>query len=244
VTTGKAMAQAATVVIVDDETILCELLERRLGDEPGLSCAGTATSPHDAKRLVVHHRPRVILLDIRLEPGLDALALGQDLKRASPTSELLIWTEWIDRSANRADEFRLKVRALRSGASEWINKGDGLSNLIDRIRAAVEREPSPLPDDEPHNPIEASLGDFLGPPDLAGRDPLIQRAEDGLTPTERRAAAIAARGLEGDMTIEQIARTSHMSPATLRAHLKNVYAKWGVHGQAAFAAEARRLGVV
>ena len=243
-TVGRADGQTAAVVVVDDETILCELLESRLGDEPGLSCVGTAASADQARRLVTQHRPRVILLDIRLEPGLDALALGRELKRVSPGSELLVWTEWIDRSANRADEFRLKVQAARSGASDWISKGDGLNNLIDRIRAAIVREPSSLPDDEPHNLIERSLGEFLSPPDFADRDPLVQRAEDGLTEAERKAAVRAAKGLEGDMTIEQIARTSYMSPGTLRAHLKNIYGKWHVHGQAAFVAEAKRRGVI
>jgi DNA-binding CsgD family transcriptional regulator len=31
---------------------------------------------------------------------------------------------------------------------------------------------------------------------------------------------------------------------TIRAHMKTIYAKWGVHGQAAFVAEARRRGLL
>ena len=46
------------------------------------------------------------------------------------------------------------------------------------------------------------------------------------------------------MTIELIARTQHMSPATLRAHLRTIYGKWDVRNQAAFVATARRLGVI
>ncbi len=55
---------------------------------------------------------------------------------------------------------------------------------------------------------------------------------------------IVARGLEADMTIEEIAKDTRLVPGTIRGHLKTIYAKWGVHTLAGFVAEARRRGLL
>jgi DNA-binding NarL/FixJ family response regulator len=242
---GRAQAKdhPASVVIVDDDRILCELLEGRLDDEPGLACVGTAITPEEARSIVEREQPSIILVDVRLGTGVDAIELTADLVALSPSSQVLIWTKWTDTSPNRAEEIRQRVRATHVGATDWIAKGDGIDNLIDRIRAAILRGPIIPPQADERSPIERSLREFL--------DDFSHRREESneaispaaLTPAEERAARIVARGLELGFTIDRIADINSMKAETLRTHLKRIYTKWGVHGQAAFVAEARRRGL-
>lgn len=238
-----ATTPAASVVIVDNDNALCELIRDRIDDEPGLACVGVATTPASARELVRAARPAVILVDALLERerGLDGIDLVADLVRLSPTSQVLIWTTWTDPSVERADEIRHKLRAERSGASDWVAKGDGIDVLVDRIREAVRRGPSERAAGA-ENPIAVSIGDLLAS-HTAAAEQVPGAVDHGLTPAELRAARATAHGLEKGMKIEQVAKTLKISIQTLRAHLRSIYAKWNVHRQAEFVAEARRRGL-
>jgi DNA-binding NarL/FixJ family response regulator len=234
----------AGVLIVDDDKILCELLRDRLEDEPGLTCTGIATTPDDARRLAAERRPAVVLVDVRMGLGIDAIALAADLVASSPLSQVLIWTGWIDATPDRTEELRLKLRAYRVGATDWIAKGEGINHLIARVHAAVRRGPASPEDNAPRNPIELALAEVLSRQAPAIDDVPVPGRHSTLTPAERRVAVTVARGLEAGMTIETIARTTSSNAGTLRSQLKHVYEKWGVHGQAEFVAEARRQGLI
>jgi DNA-binding CsgD family transcriptional regulator len=61
---------------------------------------------------------------------------------------------------------------------------------------------------------------------------------------ERRVAAAIACGLEADMTVDEVCRLRRLNTGNVRTHLRNIYGKWDVHGQAAFVAEARRRNLI
>jgi DNA-binding NarL/FixJ family response regulator len=230
----------AKVVIIDDDLPLCELLCFRLNDEADLRCAGVATSPAQARELVGGAQPAVIIVDIGLGRDVDAIDLVSELVRLSPASQVLIWTKWTDPSAEHSEEIRRKLRAQRSGASDWVAKGDGIEVLVERIREAVRRGPAQRTAG-PENPIAASIGNLLV--GHAAAEPVPDAVDHGLTPAELRAARATAHGLEKGMNIEQVAKTLKISIQTLRAHLRSIYTKWNVHRQAEFVAEARRRGL-
>lgn len=237
-----ATRPGAAVAIVDDDQILCELLEGRIDDEFGLVCVGTAVTAEEARSLVLRTRPQVILLDIRMGSGVDAIGLAAELVGLSPTSHILIWTTWSDPSPDREEELRLKIRATRAGATDWIAKGDGLDNLIDKIREAVARGPAARADPAVLSPLERLVGSILGGAIVASG--AEHAADTELTPAERRAVAPAARGLESGMNIEEVANAMRMKTETLRTHLRHIYVKWGVRNQAQFVAAARRRGLI
>jgi DNA-binding NarL/FixJ family response regulator len=231
----------ADVVIIDDEKILCDLLRRRLDDEPGLTCIGTAGTSDDALVLVEQRQPDVILVDVKLGKA-DGIALVGNLVALSPSSQVLVWTRWTDPDANRREEIRHRSRAGKAGATDWIPKGDGLDNLISRIRAAASRGPLRPVEEELLNPLEEALAHLLGNEgvlDVPDDFPSVDR----LTPTEERAAKATARGLETGMKVEEIAKVLSMKTETLRTHIRKIYVKWGVHGQPQFVAEAKRRGL-
>jgi|SRR5579862_1520351 DNA-binding NarL/FixJ family response regulator len=233
----------ATVVVVDDDRLVCEHLEERLGREEGLECVGVAYTAESARELVHRRRPDLIVLDIMLHRATDPIELATAMVRLSTQSRVVVCTAWSDNvKLDSEEEFRQKVRASRSGVVGWISKSRGIREIIAELREIALWCAHP----EGPSQLDRSLGEYLH---MAGSaylaDPFhADQGDARLTPTEARIAAIVARGLEADMTIEEIARGTQMVPGTIRAHLRTIYTKWDVHTLAGFSAEARRRGLL
>lgn len=228
------------VAIVDDDEFVRELLQMSLAGENDFECVGAVGTADSAIILVRDTKPDLIVLDLMLAP--DPVGLAASLVGASPRSQVIVCTGWSDHwRFDRNADLRLKVRASRNGVTDWVNKGEGIYELIVRLRAAGQRRPT---DQGPRNPLEEQLENSLRSAEVV----LDQQADgmDGkdLTPMERRIAAVTARGLEADMTVEEVCRLRKFNTGNVRAHLRSVYSKWHVHGQAAFVAEARRRGLL
>lgn len=234
----------ATVVIVDDDRLVCEHLEEQLGRGEDLECAGVAYTADTALDMVRRKRPDLIVLDIMLlHQPIDPIDLAAQMIRTSSRSRVVVCTAWSDNiRLDSEEEFRQKVRASRSGVVAWISKSRGIREIITELRAVARWCAQPAGP----SPLERALGDYLN---VAGSaypaDPFHgDHGGPKLTPAEAKIAAIVARGLEGDMTIEQIAKSTRSVPGTIRGHLRTIYAKWGVHTLPAFVAEARRRGLL
>ena len=72
--------EAITVVVSEDEFFtrqgICSLLEK----EPGLQVVGQASSGEEAIQLVQQVQPRVLLLDIRMPPGINGIQVIERLR--------------------------------------------------------------------------------------------------------------------------------------------------------------------
>jgi DNA-binding NarL/FixJ family response regulator len=228
------------VAIVDDDEYARKLLEISLNGEADMECVGAVGRASSALDLVRTTGPDVVVLDLMLAP--DPIELAASLVRTSPNTQVIICTGWSDNWQFDADaDLRLKVRASRHGVTDWINKGEGIDELVSRLKAAALRKPARQ---GPRNPLEEQLDTSLRNAEAVVEHRALPGGNGELTPMERRVAALAARGLEADLTIEEICRLRDMATGTVRTHLKNVYGKWHVHTQAAFVAEARRRGVL
>jgi two-component system, NarL family, response regulator LiaR len=233
----------ATVVVVDDDRLVCEHLEERLSREKDLECAGAAYTAETARDLVRRKKPDLILLDIMLHKATDPIELAAQMVQLSPRSRVVVCTAWSDNvKLDSEEEFRQKVRASRNGAVGWISKSRGIREIIAELREIALWCAKP----EGPSQLDQALGDYLR---LAGSaypsDPFhADQGDAQLTPTEARIAAIVGRGLEADMTIEEIAKSTRLVPGTIRAHMRTIYTKWDVHTLAGFAAEARRRGLL
>lgn len=229
------------VAIVDNDQYVCEILQMRLAGEPDFECVGTAGTADTAADLVRAAKPDLIVLDLMLAGGPDPIDLAADLVKLSPRSQVVVCTAWADNwRFDRDAELRLKVRASRNGVTDWVNKAEGIDELIVRLRTAGQRPPARQ---GPLNPLEEQLHNSLRNAEAIFDQSLGSDGSE-LTPMERRVAVAVARGLETDMTVEEVCRLRKLNTGNVRAHLRNVYNKWHVHGQAAFVAEARRRGLL
>lgn len=230
------------VAIVDNDTLVCELLEARLGREDDFKYVGAAGNAGGALELARHAQPDLVVLDLMLAGSPDPIGLASDLARLSPRSQIIVCTSWSDDwRFDRDAELRLKVRASRNGVTDWIKKSEGIDQLIVRLRAASRRRPAKQ---GPRNPLEEQLQDSLQNAEaIVPQGPLGRDGTD-LTPMERRVAAAIACGLEADMTVDEVCRLRKLNTANVRSHLKIIYGKWHISHQPAFVAEAHRRGLL
>lgn len=113
------------VLIVDDQPyarITTKLLLRQI---PGIRQISEAVDGRDALEFLQHHRPDIILMDIRM-PGIDGIEATRRIKRNNPHIEIiaLSYTDFF------AEE------AVAAGADKFVLKtGDSLPLIKEIIRS-------------------------------------------------------------------------------------------------------------
>ena len=113
------------VFIVDDHEVVREGLRTVLQKDPAMSVVGMSEDALDLVKKLKKVQPDVVILDISLpdKSGLDAL---KDLKQLYPKTRVLI--------LSMHPEGRVAVRALRAGASGYLNKQTAAEELIKAIQ--------------------------------------------------------------------------------------------------------------
>src|SRR6202790_5528518 len=118
-----------TVFIVDDDTDVRESLQELL-DSVGLHSKsfGTAqeflSSPHSDD-------PSCLILDVRL-PGISGLDLQHELKRGKVSIPIIFLTAHAD--------VPMSVRAMKSGAVEFLTKPFRQQDLLDAVQRSLARD--------------------------------------------------------------------------------------------------------
>jgi two-component system KDP operon response regulator KdpE len=119
-------ADAATVLVVEDDAALATALEATL------KAAGyrpvRARTAAEGLRWFNHYAPDVVLLDLGL-PDRDGLTVLADLRERGSTVPVVVL------SARGAEA--VKVRALDLGADDYVQKPFGVDELLARLRAAL-----------------------------------------------------------------------------------------------------------
>ncbi len=116
---------AVTILVVDDETENCKLLDALLAPEGYHTlCAATG---EEALALVAQRAPDLILLDIMM-PGMDGYQVANLLKANPATSNIpiIMLTALVDRSA--------RLAGLNAGAEEFLTKPIDRAELWLRVR--------------------------------------------------------------------------------------------------------------
>ena len=124
------MADKQTILVVDDEQDLLDLIEYNLKKE-GFDVL-TAEDGQEGIRMAREHSPALILLDIMM-PKMDGLEVVQRIR----DDEKLKHTPVIFLTA-RGDE-KTEVRGLNKGGDDYITKPISTTKLISRIKAVLRR---------------------------------------------------------------------------------------------------------
>ncbi|MFL5803519.1 MAG: GAF domain-containing protein [Roseiflexaceae bacterium] len=118
------------VLILDDDDLFCRTLADSLGRNQELSfVVETATTEAAARQIVnVAARPfDVFLIDQRLGPGKDGIAVLRELRQLSPTTEAIIFTGVDDTDAG--------LRAYQAGAHRYLIKPFDTHELVWILRS-------------------------------------------------------------------------------------------------------------
>lgn len=114
----------ATILIVDDERLICDLLRAVLGRQ-GHEVL-TASNGREGLELFKEHRPRFTLLDLRM-PEMNGIEVLKHIRAIDPKAAVMILTAW------GSDALEQQARQL--GVMDFLSKGLALDVLV----AAMER---------------------------------------------------------------------------------------------------------
>lgn len=213
-------AHPIRLLIVDDSPLIRAGLRAVLEAHEEVAIVGEAGTAVEGLAAVMHHKPDVVLLDLRL-PDRPGFAVCRDILARRPGTRVLILTS--------ATDERNVHEAIAVGAHGYLlkeNDGASLVAAITRVAAG-------------HSVLDPSLADQML--NLMKRGPVPVPADRlaALSPQERRVLAQIAAGL----TNKEVGVQLGLSEKTVKNYLANIFAKLNLtrRSQAAamFARESR-----
>ncbi|MFB7334212.1 response regulator [Streptomyces adustus] len=209
--TEEAAPKPARVVVVDDQTVVREGIVMLLGLLPGVEVVGSAGDGDEAVRLVAELAPEVVLMDLRM-PRCDGVEATRRIRSEYPRTHVVVLTTY-------ADDDSL-FPALRAGARGYLTKDAGGEEIVRAVHSVLSGDAGLAPS------IQRRLLERLSEPEAAPAAPVD--APDGLTARETDVLALIAEGLSN----QEIARRLHVSTATVKTHINNLFAKTGIKDRA------------
>ena len=198
----------AIVFVVDDDLSVRHSTER-LMRSAGLE----VQSFQSAREFLKHPRPKCpscLVLDVRM-PGLSGLDLQQELARAGIGIPIIFITGHGD--------IPMSVRAMKSGATEFLTKPFRSRTLLDAVRTAIEKDRSAR---KTRSEIEELRGRY-----------------NRLTPREREVLPLVAAGLLN----KQVAAELDTTERTIKFHRAHIMQKAHAESLADLVRMVEKLGI-
>ena len=191
------------ILLADDHTMFRQGLKEMLSTDEEMLVVGEAENGSVATALAAKENPDVVILDVEM-PGVSAAQTLEALLALSPAPRVLIVSMY--------DSPRLVRDLLGRGASGYLVKSASLEDLLTAVRRAA-RSPRGSGGENVILAVPRSVLEKV-----EGAD------EERLSSREQEILLLAARGLSN----RRISHTLHISEATVKRHLANVYEKMGV----------------
>lgn len=204
------------VVLTDDHKVVRDGLRWMLSGEDDVEIVGEAASGEQLIALLATTATDVVLLDVRMPgmSGLDALAV---IGKEAPDVKVIV--------LSMHDEPAYVRRAVELGAAGYLLKNADREVILDALRAVHAG----------HAYVQSDLtGTLLN--SISGKE----RTATVLSPRELEVLSLVSQGFEN----KQIATSLGISEATVKTHLKGVFARLDVSSRAEAVATGLRLGLI
>lgn len=207
------------VLVADDHTIVREGLKQILAKSGDLAVAGEAANGNEVLKLVREQAWDVLVTDMSM-PGRSGIELIKLVKQACPKLPVLVLSMY--------GEDQYAVRAIRAGASGYLNKESASEQLVGAIRkvAAGGVHVSPAV-------AEALVQNVRG-------GSSAQLPHDQLSDREFQVLRLIAEG----QSINGIAHALNLSPKTVSTHKARILEKMHMETQAELIRYAIEQGLV
>ncbi len=222
--TAAPPADPIRVLVVDDQELVRSGFCVILGAADGITVVGEAADGEAAVTQAAAHDPDVVLMDVRM-PGMDGLAATRLITGSRPNPPKVVMLTTFD-----LDDY--VYEALRAGASGFLLKDSPRADLIAAVRAAA-RGDALLAPSVTRRLIEA----FARRP--ASTSPSPSRLAT-LTARERDVLLLLARGYSNS----EIAAALFVSEATVKTHVGNLLAKFGLRDRVQAVILAYETGMI
>ncbi|MFE9816558.1 response regulator transcription factor [Streptomyces sp. NBC_00236] len=203
----------ARVVVADDQSVVREGIVMLLGLLPGIEVVGSAKDGEEAVALVAEHAPDVVLMDLRM-PRCDGVEATRRIRKDFPGTQVVVLTTFDDDDS--------LFPALRAGARGYLTKDAGGDEIVRAVHAVLSGEAGLSP------AIQRRLLEQVTEGSLPRTGGDVLELPDGMTPREAEVLVLIADG----MSNAEIARSLHISQATVKSHINNLFAKAGLRDRA------------
>jgi DNA-binding NarL/FixJ family response regulator len=126
------MADAVTVLLVDDHAVVREGYRRLLERSPSIRVVGEAGDAQSAYIAWLEHRPQVTVMDISL-PGASGIDALRRIRARQPAAQVLVFSMYEDPV--------FAARALQAGARGYVTKAAAPDVLVEAVLAVARGEP-------------------------------------------------------------------------------------------------------
>ena len=206
------------VILCDDHALIRRGIRDTLSDATDIRVVGEAGDYGELRSLMRNQRCDVLLLDINLpgRSGLDALHALQD---EGATVKVLIVSMY--------PEDQYAIRALRGGASGYVNKGGDPQLIVQAVRTVAQGRKYVTPE------IAQMLVESL-------TAPVVENPHERLSDRELQTLVLIASGKR----LADIASDLMLSPKTVSVYRARVLEKLGLSNNSELTVYAIRNGLV
>jgi two-component system, NarL family, nitrate/nitrite response regulator NarL len=205
------------VLVADDHPLYREAVVRAVRARPEFELIGQAEDGRQALGAIREEAPDVAVLDVEM-PSMGGVDVVRAVNRDALGTRVVLLSAHLESDTVYA--------AVQSGVRGYLPKAWPAERICDAL-VAVSRGEIILPGE-----IQAGLAQAIRSNAAAGQVHLTPREHDVLG------------GLAAGKSAPAIAAELHVSPATVKTHLKTLYEKLGVSDRAAAVAEAMRRGLI